>query len=209
MYRKNQQVRQGIVWSKDLKGVLGLEVNRALWGRGAGLRLVEIQKGPPAEKVSFKRAFSCQKLITKQDLLRSAGLVFVYDTLEHTRHFLWLQFSAMGFSSPCGHFRLSWPVLFGSLQPQVAAEHFIEIWLIQTEVCCDYKVHTRLQNLSSGTSLEVQWWRLHESSAEGIGLIPGQGTKIPHAVWRGQNQKLWHGKMQNISLIISLLITCW
>ena len=29
----------------------------------------------------------------------------------------------------------------------------------------------------------VQWLRLHSCNAGGIGSIPGQGTKIPHAVW--------------------------
>ena len=35
------------------------------------------------------------------------------------------------------------------------------------------------------TSLVVQWLRLHAATAEGIGSIPGQGTKIPmcHVVW--------------------------
>ena len=33
-----------------------------------------------------------------------------------------------------------------------------------------------------GASLVVQ----HASTAEGMGSIPGQGTKIPHAVRRGQ-----------------------
>ena len=28
----------------------------------------------------------------------------------------------------------------------------------------------------------VQWLRLSTSNAEGVGLIPGWGTKIPHAV---------------------------
>ena len=32
-----------------------------------------------------------------------------------------------------------------------------------------------------GTSLAVQWLRIHVSSARGAGLIPGWGTKIPHA----------------------------
>ena len=32
----------------------------------------------------------------------------------------------------------------------------------------------------------VQWLRLRTSNARGTGLIPGQGTKIPHAVWCGQ-----------------------
>ena len=26
----------------------------------------------------------------------------------------------------------------------------------------------------------VQWLRLHASTAGGMGLIPGQGTKMPH-----------------------------
>ena len=33
IYGKNQKIRQGIVWLKDLKSVLGLEMNRA-WQRG-------------------------------------------------------------------------------------------------------------------------------------------------------------------------------
>ena len=41
-----------------------------------------------------------------------------------------------------------------------------------------------------GTSLAVQWWRLHAFTARGTGLIPGQGTKIPHAIECGQNSFL-------------------
>ena len=36
-------------------------------------------------------------------------------------------------------------------------------------------------NTMSGTSLVVQWLRLHALNAGGPGSIPGQGTKIPHA----------------------------
>ena len=32
----------------------------------------------------------------------------------------------------------------------------------------------------------VQWLRLHASNPRGVGSIPGRGTKIPHAAWRGQ-----------------------
>ena len=39
---------------------------------------------------------------------------------------------------------------------------------------------------SMGTSLMVQRLRCHASSAEGMGSIPGQGIKIPHATWRGK-----------------------
>ena len=31
------------------------------------------------------------------------------------------------------------------------------------------------------TSLAVQWFKLCTSTARGMGLIPGWGTKIPHA----------------------------
>jgi hypothetical protein len=37
-----------------------------------------------------------------------------------------------------------------------------------------------------GTSLEVQWFGLCASPAAGMGSIPGQGTKIPHAAGLGQ-----------------------
>ena len=37
----------------------------------------------------------------------------------------------------------------------------------------------------AGTSLEVQWLKLHTSNAGGSGLIPGQEAKIPHGTWCG------------------------
>ena len=41
--------------------------------------------------------------------------------------------------------------------------------------------------LKTGTSLAVQWLRLRTSKAGAVGSIPGRGTKISHAAWRGQN----------------------
>ena len=40
----------------------------------------------------------------------------------------------------------------------------------------------------SGNSLTVQWLRHCASTAGGIGSIPGQWTKIPHAVGHGQKR---------------------
>ena len=40
-----------------------------------------------------------------------------------------------------------------------------------------------------GTSLAVQWLRFHASTAGGMGLIPGWGTKILHAAWHSQKIK--------------------
>ena len=46
---------------------------------------------------------------------------------------------------------------------------------------------------SLGNSLVVQWLALCASTAGGMGLIPGQGTKIPHA--RGAARKKKKNKL--------------
>ena len=38
-----------------------------------------------------------------------------------------------------------------------------------------------IKNKVAGTSLVVQWLRLHVPNAGGLGFIPGWGTKIPHS----------------------------
>ena len=48
----------------------------------------------------------------------------------------------------------------------------------------------RALGMASGASLAVQWLRFHASTAGGIGSIPDQGTKIPHATWHGQKRKI-------------------
>ena len=40
----------------------------------------------------------------------------------------------------------------------------------------------------AGTSLGVQWLKLHASTAGGMGSIPGQGTRIQHATRCSQKQ---------------------
>ena len=40
-----------------------------------------------------------------------------------------------------------------------------------------------------GTSLAVQWLRLHASNAGDAGSIPGLGTKILHTTQHGQKKK--------------------
>ena len=39
----------------------------------------------------------------------------------------------------------------------------------------------KFKKRNTRTSLAVQWLRLRASTAGGVGTIPGQGTKIPHA----------------------------
>ena len=43
--------------------------------------------------------------------------------------------------------------------------------------------------IKSSISQVLLWLRLSNSIAGGIGLIPGQGTKIPHAVGHGKKKK--------------------
>ena len=59
-----------------------------------------------------------------------------------------------------------------------------------------YKVNKKIFDISTntkcrnfGNSLVVQWLGLHAFTAKGPGSISGQGTKIPQASRRGQNQK--------------------
>ena len=40
------------------------------------------------------------------------------------------------------------------------------------------------------TSLAVHWLIVCASTAEGVGSIPGWGTKILHAVWCGRKKKV-------------------
>ena len=51
-----------------------------------------------------------------------------------------------------------------------------------------------MKRKSLGTSLAVQWLRVHAPNTEGTGLVPGRETKIPHAAWYGLN------KMKNLVL---------
>ena len=46
-----------------------------------------------------------------------------------------------------------------------------------------------LKSLGLGTSLVVQWLRLHAPNAESLGSILGWGTKIPHATGMGYKNK--------------------
>ena len=41
------------------------------------------------------------------------------------------------------------------------------------------------------TSLAVHWLRFDTSTEDGTGSTPGQGTKIPHAMWSGWNIKTY------------------
>ena len=43
--------------------------------------------------------------------------------------------------------------------------------------------------ITCGTSLAIQWLRLQASTAGDTGSIRGLGTRIPHAVRRGQKEK--------------------
>ena len=61
-----------------------------------------------------------------------------------------------------------------------AAEKSLEIF---------FSIYIKLPKLRVfGTSLVVQWLRLCASPPGGAGLIPGQGTKVPHATVRPINK---------------------
>ena len=45
--------------------------------------------------------------------------------------------------------------------------------------------NSHVKKIKIGNSLAVQWLGPCAFTAEGLGSIPGQGTKNPQAVWRG------------------------
>ena len=49
----------------------------------------------------------------------------------------------------------------------------------------------KIISIRPGTSLGIQKLRVHISIVGGMGLIPGQGTKIPHAMQHSQNECSW------------------
>ena len=51
--------------------------------------------------------------------------------------------------------------------------------------------------MTGGTSLAVQWLRLCASTAGGTGLIPGQGSEVPHAT-QCRHKKLKYGVAKKI-----------
>ena len=57
-------------------------------------------------------------------------------------------------------------------------EDYILIFMFLKALCL-------LKKINRGTSLVVQWLRLHASTAGGTRLIPGQKTKTLHAVQCG------------------------
>ena len=63
--------------------------------------------------------------------------------------------------------------------------------------------HLRSENLIKKkkkhlrTCLVVQWLRIHTSSVEAVGSIPGLETKIPHATWQGRSKQTKAGGLDS------------
>ena len=49
-----------------------------------------------------------------------------------------------------------------------------------------YYLQKLKNNVYVGNSLEISWLRIQASTEGDVGLIPGQRTKIPHAMWHRQ-----------------------
>ena len=55
------------------------------------------------------------------------------------------------------------------------------------------------KNTTNGNSLAVQWLGLPAFTAEGLGSVPSQGTKILQATWHSQKQKQKQNKRHNLA----------
>ena len=91
-------------------------------------------------------------------------------------------------------------------------------WIVLGFACLN---SVRLRVLLPGTSLAVQWLRIHASTAEGAGSVPGWGTKIPHATCGKRKKKnvasvvinlrrlhVREGRRQKREHALSLLVPC-
>lgn len=84
-----------------------------------------------------------------------------------------------------------------SLTPQAHVSMMITSMLIPNQLFpTNFSLHLFIRNINLiknqgfGTSQGAQWLRFHHFNAEGVGVIPGHGTKIPHAPWHGQKDFL-------------------
>ena len=76
--------------------------------------------------------------------------------------------------------------MFGSSGhlPDIQANALFFLTQQNTWVMCTTNVFLKI-----GTFLAAQWLRLHSSISGGFGPIPGEGTKIPHAMRGKKNKK--------------------
>ena len=58
-----------------------------------------------------------------------------------------------------------------------------------------------------GNFLVVQLLGLHAFTAEGLGLIPSRGSKIPQTAWRGQNKNKTKIKKKPLYIPVIVRIT--
>ena len=62
--------------------------------------------------------------------------------------------------------------------------------------------------ITPGTSPEVQWLKLHTSTARSMGLIPSWGPKILHAMQRGKKKKCTMILKDVVSMYIAKNLKC-
>ena len=78
-----------------------------------------------------------------------------------------------------------------------------KIMLLKERVQAMRHLRKKFKIRGGGTSLAVQWLRLHTSTAVDTGSIPGRGSKIPHAMRHGpKNRKMWNYLKISIALKI-------
>ena len=59
--------------------------------------------------------------------------------------------------------------------------------------------------IGPGNSLVVQWLELHAFPVQGLGLIPGQGAKIPQSLWHSQKKKKEYTGLDHCLYVVTRL----
>ena len=69
---------------------------------------------------------------------------------------------------------------------QTQNSHFLRWW---DGIAGDANLPVKNESGTLGTSLVIQWLRLHSCIVGGMGSIPGEGSKIPRAAWCSQKNR--------------------
>ena len=112
--------------------------------------------------------------------------------------------------SPALHFLTSCRHLFLSPLVHDTGMTTVLSWLELNEVYdTEHSDRTRQSDYSTissyRTSPVVQWLRLHASAAGAMSSIPRWGTKVPHAMWCGQEIKKREREREQLLLLLKRL----
>ena len=140
----------------------------------------------------WEMQFSLAKLAHQRTALSYRREVSLREAGSHAQaqmaskaHSVWLLSLLLTQAPACWLWGLSYNKSWAELQLQ----HLGLGMSLGRETCGVEENHFRVGVFR--TSLKAQWLRCHTSNAGDSGLIPDQGTKIPHVTWPKKKEREW------------------